>query len=374
MMSVQDVLNRNGTRKLLALDGGGIRGILAIEVLSKIESILQEKLRRDDSFVLADYFDYIAGTSTGAILATCLSWGMRVSEMRAFYLTSGEKMFDKASFRQRLKHKYEDAALAQQLQTVFGEATLGSDRLQTLLMIMMRNASTNSPWPLSNNPRARYNDPTRPDCNLNLPLWQLVRASTAAPTFFPPEVVKLGDDQEFVFVDGGITPYNNPAFQLFLMATLKAYKLQWMTGEHQMLVVSIGTGFNNAANRNLQPDEMNLLYNAQSVPSALMDASATEQDLLCRVFGRCLVGDALDREINDLITEPGPAPTKLFTYLRYNHDLSRLGLDQLGLPDIQPEAVMKMDQVKHIHDMQRVGCAIADQKVKPEHFQKFLAV
>ena len=56
-------------------------------------------------------------------------------------------------------------------------------------MMVMRNHSTDSPWPVSNNPYAKYNDRSRDDCNLDLPLWQLVRASTAAPTYFPPEVV-----------------------------------------------------------------------------------------------------------------------------------------------------------------------------------------
>ena len=77
-----------------------------------------------------------------------------------------------------------------------------------------------------NNPAAKYNQRDRKDCNLDLPLWQLVRASTAAPVYFPPEVVKLGR-KEFIFVDGGITTYNNPAFQLFLMATLPPYRLCW---------------------------------------------------------------------------------------------------------------------------------------------------
>jgi patatin-like phospholipase/acyl hydrolase len=81
-MSVQEILSKTGPRKLLALDGGGIRGIITIEVLAKIESLLQEKLGADDKFLLADYFDYIAGTSTGAIIASCLSWGIRVSEVR----------------------------------------------------------------------------------------------------------------------------------------------------------------------------------------------------------------------------------------------------------------------------------------------------
>ena len=68
----------------------------------------------------------------------------------------------------------------------------------------MRNATTDSPWPISNNPYAKYNERSRLDCNLALPLWQLVRASTAAPTYFPPEVVVVGN-REFIFVDGGVT-------------------------------------------------------------------------------------------------------------------------------------------------------------------------
>jgi uncharacterized protein len=64
--------------------------------------------------------------------------------------------------------------------------TLGSEKLQTLLLLIVRNATTNSPWPICNNPYARYNDKAREDCNLNLPLWQLVRASSAAPNLLPP--------------------------------------------------------------------------------------------------------------------------------------------------------------------------------------------
>jgi patatin-like phospholipase/acyl hydrolase len=117
--------------------------------------------------------------------------------------------------------------------------------------------------------------------NLNIPLWQLVRGSTAAPTYFPPEVVKVGE-QEFIFVDGGMTMYNNPAFQFFLIATVEAYNLAWPTGEKEMLLVSIGTGTDPKANANLAPGQMNLIYNASSIPSALMFAASNEQDFLCR--------------------------------------------------------------------------------------------
>ncbi|HKA55869.1 MAG TPA: patatin-like phospholipase family protein [Candidatus Binatia bacterium] len=97
-MSVQDKLrDQTGPHKLLALDGGGIHGIITIEVLAEIERLVQQALRRDDSFVLVDYFDYIAGTSTGAIIATYLALGWRVEKVRQFYHTKGTEMFDKTS-------------------------------------------------------------------------------------------------------------------------------------------------------------------------------------------------------------------------------------------------------------------------------------
>ena len=124
-------------------------------------------------------------------------------------------MFDKSSLLERLHHRYESEPLARLLREELGseegggDITLGSDRLETLLMLVMRNATTDSPWPVSNNPHALFNDRSRDDSNLAIPLWQLVRASTAAPVYFPPECVRVGK-REFLFVDGGITCHNNP--------------------------------------------------------------------------------------------------------------------------------------------------------------------
>jgi uncharacterized protein len=387
-MSVNDKKAKTGPRKLLALDGGGIRGVMTLEVLAKIESELQAKLGRGDDFVLADYFDYVAGTSTGAIIATCLSLGMRVEAIRNFYIDSGPAMFDKTNLLRRyFRNKFHDQKLAAKLREVIQqqaavqgvglkpgetEITLGTDALKTYLMLVLRNASTDSPWPISNNPEAKYNDDTRPDCNLNLPLWQLVRASTAAPTYFPPEVVMIGD-QEFIFVDGGVTMYNNPAFQLFLMATVRQFKLGWPTGDDQMLLVSVGTGAAANANKDLAPEQMNLIYNASSLPSAFMFAAANEQDFLCRVFGECKHGSVIDREVWDMKAPNGHGPVmpKLFTYMRYNAELSRKGLDDLGLPNIQPGNVQQMDSVEHIDELREVGRAVA-KEVNIDHFAGFL--
>ncbi|MFT5699881.1 MAG: putative acylesterase/phospholipase RssA [Desulforhopalus sp.] len=381
-MTLAEKIKAPGSKKILALDGGGIRGIMTVEILAGIEAILRKSLD-NQALVLADYFDFIAGTSTGAIIATCLSLGMSSSEVSDFYEKSGEAMFDKASLLKRFRYSYEDKKLAAKLREVINggsdkpDITLGTDRLKTLLLMVMRNASTDSPWPISNNPGAKYNQLERReqstgDCNLDIPLWQLVRASTAAPVYFPPEVVKVGG-KEFVFVDGGITTYNNPAFQAFLMATVKPYNLNWSTGEDQFLVVSVGTGTSPDANADLDSSDMNLLYNAGSIPSALMFAALNEQDFLCRVFGKCLAGDKLDNEVATMIGAEGAGPInpKLFTYLRYNAELTVKGLTDLGLPEINPKDVQKLDSVKHMKKLQLIGQKVVEKKMHLEHFAAF---
>jgi hypothetical protein len=383
-MSLHDRLQPKAQRKLLAIDGGGIRGVLALEILLKIERILSQG-RKD--FRLSDYFDYISGTSTGGIIAAGLALGMSVTDILRFYEEAGAQMFKKANLLNRLKYKFEDEPLARQLKEVLGaDTTLGSEKLKTLLLLVLRNATTDSPWPMSNNPHAKYNKRSRYNCNLELPLWQLVRASTAAPTYFPAEVIVLKgkdkEEQEFIFVDGGVTMYNNPAFQMFLMATIDRFwplapaeQRGWPTGVDKMLIVSVGTGTSPGIRDRLEPDQMNLLFNAATIPSALMFAALNEQDFLCRVFGQCLVGDPLDREVDDMIGSIGPlaAADKLFTYVRYNAELTSAGLDLLGCADIEPATVQKLDSTEGIPELRRVGGAVAERKVKAEHFAGFRA-
>lgn len=373
-IALKDRLAAERPRKLLAIDGGGIRGVLSLLVLAEIERLLIEQSGRPD-YRLADYFDYVAGTSTGGIIAAGVATGMSVDQILAFYIDNGAKMFEKEGILRRLKSEYKSEPLAQQLKKVFGEATtLGAPELETLLLLVMRNATTDSPWPISNNPFAKYNDRAHPACNLDLPLWQLVRASTAAPTYFPPEVISCGD-KPFIFVDGGVTMYNNPAFQMFLMATVDQYWIGappeqrgWVTGTDKMLIVSIGTGTSAGENYSLTPDQMHLLFNASEIPSALMYAALNEQDLLCRVFGECIEGPLLDREIGAMKGAIGPLNQKLFRYVRYNAELTKQGLAALGCGDVDPASVQKMDSIAAIDDLQRIGKAVAARRVRREHF------
>jgi hypothetical protein len=373
-LKLSDRLESKGPRKLLAIDGGGIRGVLSLLILARIESLLIAESKRPD-YRLADYFDYVAGTSTGGIIAAGVAMGMSVAEILAFYVNNGAKMFDKASLIRRLQSKFKSEPLAQQLKAVFGaNTTLDAPEIESLLLLVMRNATTDSPWPISNNPFAKYNDLSHPACNLKLPLWQLVRASTAAPTYFPPEVIDCGG-KPFIFVDGGVTMYNNPAFQMFLMASVDRFwikappqKRGWATGVDKMLIVSIGTGTSAGENYSLKPEQMNLLFNATSIPSALMYAALNEQDFLCRVFGDCVAGPPLDREIDTMMPSQGPLGAKLFRYARYNAELTAEGLAALGCDDIEPTSVQQLDSIAAIPDLQRIGKAVAEKRVDREHF------
>jgi uncharacterized protein len=382
-MSVERVLERTGPRRLLALDGGGIRGALTIEILGRIEALLREVSGRL-GLVLADYFDYIGGTSTGAIIATCLSVGMSIEEIRTFYRENSAAMFAPAGLLHRVRNKFTARNLSAQLRDALGaDTTLGDASVRTLLMLVLRNATTDSPWPVSNNPRALFNSRDHASCNLAFPLWQLVRASTAAPTFFEPEEIEV-EGRRFVFVDGGVTTFNNPAFQLFLMATAAPYRLNWATGEDQLMLVSVGTGAAAAADGRLSPTHMHLLYQVRSIPTALISAAMNQQDMLCRAFGRCVVGGSIDAEVGDMQDGrdalgrvpcfhglDGAVP-KMFTYARYDADLSRDGLEALGLTGMDPAQMQKMDCPANLDALQEIGRRIAARDVRGDLFSRFL--
>jgi patatin-like phospholipase/acyl hydrolase len=375
-------------RKLLALDGGGIRGVLTLEILAAIERHLASNHPSNDKFRLCDYFDYIAGTSTGAIIAAGLAIGMSAAELLDFYKRAGALMFEKTCLIKRLGSFYKSEPLAEQLQEIFGRKTTlvpladgekdtERRRIRCLLLVVTRNFSTDSPWPISSNPLAKYNERGRSDCNLQIPLWQLVRASTAAPVFFPPEVLNWDDSdpaKSFIFVDGGITPYNNPAFLLFRMATQPAYRLEWKTGERELLLVSVGTG---AAPSVTAGSGRNLLGNLQNLPGDLMYAAQVDQDVNCRTFGRCVHGSLIDRELGDLVLPdqgtPAQEPGRLFRYVRYNADISQSGLEKLGFSDkeISAEAIAQLDAIDQVENLGRVGRAVA-REVKLAHFGSFI--
>lgn len=97
---------------MLAIDGGGIRGVIAVEILGEIERMLREQTGNPD-LRLSDWFHFISGCSTGAIIATGLSMGMTVDELRGIYVNAGPAMFRHAGWWTRIFfHRYVHRELA----------------------------------------------------------------------------------------------------------------------------------------------------------------------------------------------------------------------------------------------------------------------
>jgi patatin-like phospholipase/acyl hydrolase len=382
-------------RKLLSIDGGGIRGVLALEILGALEDQLARAhgVRRAD-FRLGDYFDYVSGTSTGAVIAACIARGLSVAEILEFYHRAGPKMFD-SRLSKKLKAlvtlgtKYDARPLEGELKNLLGEdTTLEPGHLRCLLLAVTRNQTTDSPWPISSNPAAKYNDPEDPGCNLKIPLWQIVRASAAAPFVFQPEVIRLGTGQEFLFLDGGITPYNNSAWLLYRMATDPAYNLNWERGEDKLLLVSVGTGSSPKGDDGVLTTGpiAQVVSSAKKMIGILIQGTMIDQDTNCRQVGRCVHGPVLDGEIDDMIPRHGeldpedsrknrvPLSEDLgrnFLYARYNVHLDRESLDKLGLHDVEVRRLRKLDSIKYIDDLRRIGRRAAGQ-VDINDFAPFL--
>jgi hypothetical protein len=357
-------------KRILSLDGGGVRGIFTLQILARIEALFREERGKPD-LVLADVFDMMAGTSTGAIIATFLSWGKTVQEIEDLYLEFAPAMFTREHLYRRTHSKYRPEEIGELFKSHLAEddsgrvpALLGTSRLRTQLVVVMRNATTGSPWIVTNNPGAMYNDRSRTDCNLDVPLWKLLRASTAAPTFFPPEEIAYGD-QKFLFVDGGVTPFNNPTVAAIRAATLAPFGLNWPTGRTNLHIVSVGTIQERSHLPTRAARDINLRDQFHFLPSAVLGAIAVEQDVMCRLLGDCLHGEAIDSELGDL-----QAPSLLsaaeqkFSYVRYNRTLTTKTPADLGAPT---KLDMRLDSIGAMTALREFGRDYAQSTVLVEH-------
>jgi patatin-like phospholipase/acyl hydrolase len=175
--------------KILSLDGGGLKGIFTAKLLAELE--------RDLKLRVADYFDLITGTSTGAIIAIGLGLGVTAEKILQFYREKGPAIFDAPSLG-IINAKYESEPLRRALIDVFGERTLGESRNR--LVIPAFNIQRREVKLF----KTRHSTRLRRDCRVKA--FEVAMASAAAPTYLPSFV----DDSHIEYVDGGIWA-NNPA-------------------------------------------------------------------------------------------------------------------------------------------------------------------
>lgn len=242
---LRERFRRPGPKRILALDGGGVRGLLTIGILAELEDNLRKRSGRAD-YRLCEYFDLIGGTSTGSIIATGLALGMSVAEISALYKNVIPKVFKRFWFQGvgLLMPMFLSGPLTKALKEQFKNETLDSDAVRTGLAVHCKRIDTGSAWILVNNPDAHYFGE-----NHAFRLRDIVQASAAAPHYFRGVTLSLPapDDPKksmaALVIDGGVAGYNNPAFELALAATDPAFGFNWAPGRDQLYILSLGTGF-----------------------------------------------------------------------------------------------------------------------------------
>lgn len=361
-VSLVERLRRPGPKRILALDGGGLRGIVSLGFLERIEALLRERSGRPD-LRLSDYFDLIGGTSTGAIIAGGLAIGMSVTEIKRCYLDLGRVIFQKKRFKV-WEALFSAGNLETQLRRYFNDHPLDHESIRTGLCIMTKRADTNSLWPLLNHPDGRYFESNR-----RILLRNAIQASAAAPLFFSPIEVDVGAGETGTFVDGGISTANNPALNLFLVATLKGFPFRWSTGERNLLLVSVGTGVfqwridAKAMAKHKAWDWLGHL------PRMMIQDAGVQSEIILQFLSRSPTNWQIDSEIGDL-SDDLLTPDPLLFYLRYNARLDPDVLDELGLGHLKPKLsrLRGISNPDVIDDLAAIGEAEAKRRVQAGHF------
>jgi len=388
MTKAEHLSNKTWPKRILALDGGGIRGALTMGYLQRIEDILRKQHGNSSKFRLSDYFDLIGGTSTGSIIASCLATGMSVKEIKDMYMDLGDKIFGKKykwwkifEIDDVIKASYKSKPLEDELQKVFGtETTLASDKILTGLCIVAKRADTNSVWPLINHPGGRYYD-SADGMNKDILLWKAVRASAAAPTYFLPQIIDVGGGlREAAFVDGGVSMANNPALQLLMIATLDGFPFKWKWGADNLMIVSVGTGMGRWKKIPADVKKNNLLNWASQLPDMLMQDASWHNQLLLQWLSNSPTAWEIDGETGKLSNDFIGAVKKekaLISYLRYNTWLDADTLTPLmnkQYTQKEIDGLVEMSNAESRFELFDIGSKAATKEVDETHFPEIFKI
>ena len=234
---------------ILTIDGGGMKGIISAIVLMRLEKYLKF-YSKDESVGLTDYFNLVAGTSTGAILTALIlcpdekgKSKYKAEDALNLYLTKGKEMFRKRPFYPLnslfglFGSKYTNRYFKEGLQEYFGDLKLSGlmkpCMIVTYDMVSRRTLFLNS---IS----------SKKDSKRDVKVVDAVLASCAAPTYFPPVCTRNERQCTDCLIDGGVGA-NNPA----MSALIEALKLPQAHSIQDTYLFSVG----NAAKMKAYPCE-----------------------------------------------------------------------------------------------------------------------
>ncbi|HLH36409.1 MAG TPA: CBASS cGAMP-activated phospholipase [Alloacidobacterium sp.] len=220
-MADRALANENQEFRILSIDGGGIKGVFPAAFLAELEKSLPEPIYR--------YFDLIAGTSTGGIIALGLGLGLSASAITSFYEKYGPSIFPAAFLstpmrlvRQIFSSKYSPDALRIALEGEYKHSTLGDSKVRLLIPSFNVNNGEVHIY------KTRHHERFRTDFRVSM--VDVALATTAAPTYFPTH---KGAGQA-LYIDGGLWA-NNPVGNAVVEA------VSWLgISPQRMRVLSLG--------------------------------------------------------------------------------------------------------------------------------------
>jgi len=372
----------NAKKRILSLDGGGVRGVISLAFLERIERFLAVHYGTGDDFRLSDHFHLIGGTSTGAIIAAGLATGRSVASLKDVYFRLARR-----AFRRRLLYfpylqaKFNSRHIGRILEEELGPITLDDPAIRTHLAIVTKRVDTGSPWIVSNLPGQPYwNDGPAHDPwhgNRHYRLSAIVRASTAAPLYFGPERIAISAQGTGTFIDGGVSPYNNPSLALLMLARMNTFGLGWPTGPDKLSIVSVGTG---RFRRRLSPSGPAVGAAVNALLGLIDDASLATL-ILMQWLGASPAPAWINSEIGALENEY-LAGAPLFSFQRYDADMEKASLEaSLGrmFGKSEKQALHRLDNVEAMDDLYRVAREVAEKALpdppltEPDRLQSPLA-
>ena len=221
------------TISVLSIDGGGIRGMIPAAFLNRLEQRTGHRV--------SDLFDYVAGTSTGGILALGLGANRpgcnspyTAEQLVRLYKTEGRRIFSRSLLHFALAldnlngPRFPEYGVDEVLKRYFGDTRLKDARTNvvvTAYAIEKRRPFFFRSWQAKAPATRRTHD---------FPVWEVARSTSAAPTFFPPFKATAADGNSYALIDGGVYA-NNPALCAWVEARDRHPR-------HEILVVSLGTG------------------------------------------------------------------------------------------------------------------------------------
>lgn len=209
------------------------------------------------------------------------------------------------------------------------------------------------------------------------PLWQVVRASTVAPTLFSGEEIAIEargrDVTRGFFIDGGVSPYNNPSLQALMVATMEGYRFGWEAGADNLLLVSVGTGKSDArVDLSGRTADLAAAQAVLALKNLMEDCGDLVETMMQWLSVPTPTARAIDAEIG--LAGPVLGGRVLFTYHRYNAlftaDWFKSAALDVGEP-ITPDYLdnmQEMDRPQNLDRLARLGAAVAEKQVDAAHF------